>query len=207
MPIVPCCEPLAQIAYTEGVSRKNPVPADSKPAAPAPAPRLGHPLVHLLLAVLCCTVSVSRFFPFPSNQIGFPHFVLLLGYLYPLLLKWLRPRTGFWMGLILLLLILGAAETVGLFFYEIQTTGLVFPHGFTNDVLLAPVVLLSFILVGLSGITFYLAGWSMLTIWRKIFAKQSAPEPQAKTNPKPKPTLKAKTKAQPTGELEPGSSE
>lgn len=183
------------------MSRKDPVPAQEADAEPALPTRASHPLAHWLLFVVCTVLAVYGFFPLPGNQIGFPHFVLLLAYLYPLLLRWLRPRTGFGLGLVLLLLMVSVAESAGVFVYELQTTGLLFPHGFQNDVLLSPVVVLSFTIVELSAFTLYLAGWSMLTISLKIFARLAVPHPEAdkekSATPKPKPetTLAEKLEA------------
>lgn len=160
-----------------GVSRKDPTPTAGNGTKPAPGVPASHPFAHLLLLLISSVLAVYGFFPLPGNQIGFPHFVLILGYLYPLLLRWLRPQTGFWMGLILLLLLVSLAESAGVFVYELQTTGLLFPHGFSNDVLLSPVVLLSFAVVELSAFTLYLAGWSMLAIALKIFTRLSVPKP------------------------------
>lgn len=158
--------------------RKEPVLPKDQQEAPEPAPRSSHPLLHLLLLVLSCVISAHGFFPVPGYQIGFLGFVLLMGYLYPLLLQGLRPRTGFWMGLILLLLMMMVAEAVGLFCYEFQTTGLHFTHGFASDVLLSPVVLISIAGVVLSALTMYLLGWSMLRICLQAFGKLLPPRPK-----------------------------
>jgi hypothetical protein len=167
------------------VSRKDSKPSKEPKPAKKVRPSDSHPLLHLLLLGFSCAVSVQGFFPVPGNQVGFLAYVLVIGYFYPLLLRWLRPRTGFLTGLVLLLLILAVAETVGLVSYEAQATGFRFAHGIQDDVLLSPVVLISLAGVVVSAITTYLLGWSMLSICLKVFGRISAPKPVAEPEPEP----------------------
>lgn|GEM_PF-2118495 len=191
MSVVSFCEPLVQNAYTRKVSEEESVPVVSKKKVKVKRKKAvrppSHPFVHLLLLLVCCICSAQGFFPVPGNKIGFLAIVLFLGYLYPMLLKWLRPRTGFWMGLFYLQALLLVAESVGVAGYEARTAGFFFPNGFLDDVLLAPVVLISVGGVVLSGLTTYLLGWNMLRIWMQVFGKLQPAYVPVKRKPAPKP--------------------
>jgi hypothetical protein len=169
---VSVCEPLPEIAcihaYTGGVTRDVSVPF----ASPGSAPYRPHLVVHLLLLAVSCGVSVVASFTVPGGQIGFLSFTLMAAYLYPLVRRWLRPKSGFWTGLLVLFFILTVAEAVGLFCHELQTTGFRTQPHFGEDAMEIVLLLLPFAAVLLSALSTYLLGWYMLKLCLKFLGRR-----------------------------------
>lgn len=195
-------EHLAADSHSEAPLQEKPATKKKAKAVKTPKPPKlpTHPFVHLLLMLSMAVVAAACSTQEAAELIIFLSFVLVLGYFYPLLLRWLRPRTGLLMGMILLLFLLGAAESVGIFCYEFQANRLTFPHGFLADVLMTPRIWLSVASVLVSGLTAYLLGWNMLRVFLKIFGKLDPQKPaKPAASQKLPPKLPQKHEAQEKG--------
>jgi len=120
-------------------------------------------VAHILFFALCCGLSTYASFHLPDNS-AFSFWYLATALLYPLLLRWIRPQTGFWLGAMFLLLVLIFAELFGFFFYEIRTGEI--RYGFGEDLeWLGALVFWPMLLI---SSTAYILSYGILRLLRKL---------------------------------------
>ena len=143
---------------------------EAESAAPERATRPGC-LIHFVLLTAATALSIQDSVHLPDNQAFFLAFTALTAYLYPMLWRWMNPKSGYALGLVQWLMLLGVAECVGLLAWELRTSAL--SQAGPGALLLAGLPVLAMTMTALVG---YTLGWCFLVLWHKLFLWSTRPD-------------------------------